>query len=178
LNFFLAFYTDWCILFSMSDTLPILPLPPRAYLKRLDSPAVASPYLIPDAAKELGTEAEVVAIPDQPFRTEWGVDLSCPVKVGQRVLVGKYSGVQRFRGEDVLIVRWDEILAVIVEPSVKPSAEDLKARGKIKYGRVDFPAAYMGGLPDDVAAAAGLPSAADLDAIADEHGIAKRTQKP
>ena len=113
----------------MSDTFPILPLPPRAYLRRLDAPTTPSPYLIPDAAKEMGTEAEVVAIPDQPFRTEWGVDLPCPVKVGQRVLVGKYSGAQRFRGEDVLIVRWDEILAVIVEPGAESKL--------VTYGHID-----------------------------------------
>jgi len=81
------------------DNLPLVPLPPRAYLRRVSAETTPSPYVIPDAAKEPGTEAVVVAIPDQPYVTEWGVTLVCPVNVGDRCLVGKYSGIQRFRGK-------------------------------------------------------------------------------
>jgi len=107
----------------MPGALPLVPLPPRAYLKRLTPETAASPYVVPDSAKEPGTEAEVVAIPAEDYLTEWGVRLPCPVAVGQRVLVGKYSGAHKFRGEDVLLVRWDEILAVIPEPTEQKEEE-------------------------------------------------------
>jgi len=118
-----------CKILRMSDSVEILsPLAPRALLRRLDSPATASsPYVVPDSAKERGTECEVVAIPDPPvYVTEWGIRLLCPVKVGDRVLVGKYAGDYRFRNEDVTLVRWDEILAVIAdEKNDKNEKEEL-----------------------------------------------------
>ena len=93
----------------------LLPLAPRVHLKRVDPESAPSPYIMPDAAKEKSVEAVVVAVPDYPF-IEYGVVIPCPVRPGQRVLVGKYAGDYKFRNEDVTIVRWDEILAIIAEP--------------------------------------------------------------
>ena len=152
----------------MPDSKPVasqpslLPLPPRALLRRLDAPVVASPYIVPDSSKEPGTEAEVVAIPTSPFRTEWGVDLPCPVAVGQRVMVGKYSGVQKFRGEDVLLVRWDEILAIIPDPGAE--VKETATYADIIKVTMDYHAVHPISLPSS-----NLPSSADLDAVADEH---------
>ena len=96
-----------------STSLPLIPLPPRVYLRRLEAAAAPSPYVIPDAAREKSVECEVVAIPAIPH-VDWGVTIPCPVNVGDKVLVGKYAGDYRFRNEDVTIVNWTEILAVIL----------------------------------------------------------------
>lgn len=104
----------------------LIPLPPRALLRRLEPATAASPYIVPDSSKEPSTEAEVVAIPSAPYLTEWGVTLPCPVKPGDRCLVGKYTGNVKFRGEDVLLCRWDEILAVI--PPDEPADPTLPKR--------------------------------------------------
>jgi len=96
------------------------PLGNRVMLRRLDesSSVSAAGFTIPDAAKERATRCEVVAIPSQPYMTEYGVVIACPVSPKDIVLIGKYSGNDhKLRGEDgktqeVLFVRWDEILAV------------------------------------------------------------------
>jgi chaperonin GroES len=68
----------------------------------------ASGIIIPDTAKEKPQKGTVVAIgtgkKDQPLT----------VKVGDTVLYGKYSGTDlKFEGKDYLIMREDDILAII-----------------------------------------------------------------
>lgn len=92
---------------------PLIPLPPKAYLRRCEPATTASVYVVPDTAREKPVEAEVIAIPTVPYINEFGSVIPCPVAPGQRVLVGKYAGDYKFRGEDITIVRWDEILAII-----------------------------------------------------------------
>jgi co-chaperonin GroES (HSP10) len=85
---------------------------------------------VPDSAKEKSVEAEVVAVPALPYINELGTVIPCPVAPGMRVLVGKYAGDYKFRNEDITVVRWDEILAIIQEDSKEaglPSADDLDA---------------------------------------------------
>lgn len=120
-----------CFDMEHQSTITLLhPLPGRVVLRRTEPAAAPSPYVIPDQAKEKPVEAVVVAIPRLPYY-EYGVLIPCPVNEGDLCLVGKYAGDHKFRGEDVTIVRWDEILAVISEPGEEkestslPSAADL-----------------------------------------------------
>ena len=66
--------------------------------------------IIPDTAQENPQMGEVVAVGP-------GKDGNLPtVKVGDRVLYGKYAGQElNYRGEDYLIVREDDILVVVEE---------------------------------------------------------------
>lgn len=98
------------------------PLPARVVLRRTEPAAAPSPYVVPDSAKEKPVEAIVIAIPRVPTY-EYGILIPCPVSVGDKVLVGKYAGDHKFRGEDVTIIRWDEILAVIAEPVEEKEAD-------------------------------------------------------
>jgi chaperonin GroES len=67
---------------------------------------------IPDTAKEKPTQGEVVAV--GPGRVEKGTRVPVDVKVGDRVLYGKYSGTNiTLDGEEVVIVKSSDILAKI-----------------------------------------------------------------
>jgi chaperonin GroES len=67
---------------------------------------------IPDTAKEKPQQGEVLAV--GPGRWEEGKRLPVEVKVGDKILYGKYSGNEvTINGEQVLIFRESDILAVI-----------------------------------------------------------------
>jgi chaperonin GroES len=67
---------------------------------------------IPDTAKEKPTQGEVVAV--GPGRVEKGTRIPMDVKVGDKVLYGKYSGTNiTLDGEEVVIVKSSDILAKI-----------------------------------------------------------------
>jgi chaperonin GroES len=67
---------------------------------------------IPDTAKEKPTQGEVVAV--GPGRVEKGQRVPVDVKVGDKVLYGKYSGTNiTLDGEEVVIVKSSDILAKI-----------------------------------------------------------------
>lgn len=68
---------------------------------------------IPDTAKEKPNEGTVKAVGDGKV-TDDGKTVPPTVKVGQKVLYGKYSGTEiKENGEDYLIVRESDILAII-----------------------------------------------------------------
>jgi chaperonin GroES len=92
----------------------IRPLADRVLVKRLDEAEEqkVGGIIIPDTAKEKPQEAEVVAI--GPGRLEDGNRVAPEVKEGDKVLIGKYSGTEvKVDGEDYLIMREDDILAVV-----------------------------------------------------------------
>ncbi|MBM3280371.1 MAG: co-chaperone GroES [Candidatus Handelsmanbacteria bacterium] len=92
----------------------IKPLADRVLVKRLDvaEEQKIGGIIIPDTAKEKPQEAEVVAV--GPGRLEDGKRVAPEVKKGDKVLIGKYSGTEvKLDGEDYLIMREDDILAVI-----------------------------------------------------------------
>jgi len=69
--------------------------------------------IIPDSAKERPQEAEVVAV-GRGKRLEDGTIVPLDVKVGDRILFGKYSGSEvKMDGQEYLIMREDEVLGVI-----------------------------------------------------------------
>lgn len=92
----------------------IRPLYDRLVVRRIESQeTTASGIIIPDSAKEKPQEAEVVAA-GRGKRLEDGTVVSLDVKVGNRILFGKYSGSDiTIDGEEFLILREDEVLGII-----------------------------------------------------------------
>ena len=92
----------------------IRPLADRVLVKRLDEEdeQMVGGIIIPDTAKEKPQEAEVVAV--GPGTLDEGKRVPLEVKAGDKVLIGKYSGTEvKIEGEEYLIIREDELLAVV-----------------------------------------------------------------
>jgi chaperonin GroES len=92
----------------------IRPLYDRVMVQRIDQKEQMHGGLhIPDSAKEKPQEAEVKAV-GKGKRQEDGTIAPLDVKVGDRILLGKYSGSEiRVDGEDYLIVREDDVLGIL-----------------------------------------------------------------
>lgn len=92
----------------------IRPLHDRIVAKRREQEEeVRGGIIIPDTAKEKPQEAEIIAVGPGKLDDKGGRN-PMDVKVGDRVLVGKYSGSElKVEGEDYIILREDEVLAVI-----------------------------------------------------------------
>ena len=90
------------------------PLHDRVVVRRIDEEGkTAGGIIIPDTAKEKPIEGEVVAVGSGKVNDDGSVT-KLAVKVGDRVLFGKYSGTEvKLDGEERLIVREDDILAVL-----------------------------------------------------------------
>ena len=92
----------------------IRPLHDRILAKRLAEDAKTSGGLfIPDTAKEKPLEARVIAVGSGKL-LENGKLQALSIKVGDQVLIGKYSGSEvKLDGEEYLIMKEDDVLAVI-----------------------------------------------------------------
>ena len=92
----------------------IRPLYDRIVVKRIEEQETTrSGIIIPDSAQEKPQEAEVMAI-GHGKRLEDGTLVALDVKVGDRILFGKYSGNEiRVDGEEYLIMREDDVLGVL-----------------------------------------------------------------
>jgi chaperonin GroES len=92
----------------------IRPLHDRLVVKRIEEQeTIRGGIIIPDSAKEKPQEGEVVAA-GKGKRTEDGTLIAMDVKVGDRVLFGKYSGSDiKLDGNEYLILREDEVLGVL-----------------------------------------------------------------
>lgn len=92
----------------------IRPLHDRVLVQRVETEEqVRGGIIIPDTAKEKPQEAKVVAVGPGKM-TDEGKRSPMDVKAGDRVLMGKYSGSElRIEDEDFVILREDEILAVV-----------------------------------------------------------------
>jgi chaperonin GroES len=92
----------------------IRPLHDRVLVKRMEQQEqVRGGIIIPDTAKEKPQEAEVIAVGPGKM-TDDGKRAAMDVQVGDRVLMGKYSGSEiKLEDNDYVILREDEILAVI-----------------------------------------------------------------
>jgi chaperonin GroES len=92
----------------------IRPLHDRVVVKRLEQEEqVRGGIIIPDTAKEKPQEAEVIAVGPGKVNDDGGRS-PMDVKKGDRILMGKYSGSEiKIDEDDVVILREDEILAVI-----------------------------------------------------------------
>jgi chaperonin GroES len=92
----------------------VRPLHDRLVVRRIEEKETAKGgIIIPDTAKEKPQEGEVLAAGNGKV-LENGTKIALDVKVGDKILFGKYSGTDiRIEGEDVLILREDEVLAVL-----------------------------------------------------------------
>ena len=92
----------------------VRPLHDRLLVRRIEEKeTVKGGIIIPDTAKEKPQEGEVLAVGKGKI-LENGTKLALDVKVGNKILFGKYSGTDiKIDGEEVLILREDEVLAVL-----------------------------------------------------------------
>jgi chaperonin GroES len=95
-------------------TMNIKPLHDRVIVKRIDEgEQIRGGIIIPDSAKEKPQEGEVLAAGLGKYRKD-GTRQALDVKAGDRVLFGKYSSSEiKIDGEELLIMREDEILGII-----------------------------------------------------------------
>ncbi|MBI4342068.1 MAG: co-chaperone GroES [Candidatus Omnitrophica bacterium] len=89
------------------------PLGDRVVIRSLEeTEQMRGGLYIPDTAKEKPQQGEIVAV--GPGRYEKGERVPMELKVGQKVLYGKYSGTEvRFDDEEYLIIKESDVLAVM-----------------------------------------------------------------
>jgi chaperonin GroES len=92
----------------------IRPLHDRVIVQRLEEEEkTKGGIIIPDTAKEKPQEGKVIAVGPGKI-LENGTKVSLDVKVGDKILFGKYSGTEiKIEGEEYLMMREDDILGVI-----------------------------------------------------------------
>ena len=90
------------------------PLHDRVIVKRLDQETkTASGIVIPEAAAEKPDQGEVLAV-GPGKRDDKGGLIALDVKVGDRVLFGKYAGqTVKVDGNELLVMREEDIMAVV-----------------------------------------------------------------
>jgi len=93
--------------------LKVHPLADRVAIRPLEeTEQMRGGLYIPDTAKEKPQQGEVVAV--GPGRVEKGEKIPLELKVGDRVLYGKYSGTEvKIDDEDILIIKESDVLAKI-----------------------------------------------------------------
>ncbi|MEJ6784921.1 co-chaperone GroES [Aminobacter sp. Piv2-1] len=90
------------------------PLHDRVLVRRIEADEkTAGGIIIPDTAKEKPQEGEVIAV-GPGARDESGKLIELDVKVGDRILFGKWSGTEiKLNGEDLLILKESDVMGVI-----------------------------------------------------------------
>ena len=90
------------------------PLADRVIVKRIDSETkTASGIVIPDSAAEKPDQGEILAV-GPGKKNDKGELVAMNVKVGERVLFGKYSGQSVIvDGEELLVMKEDDLFAVV-----------------------------------------------------------------
>jgi chaperonin GroES len=96
-----------------STAVTVSPLADRVVIKSLEeSEQMRGGLYIPDSAKEKPQQGEVIAV--GPGRFEKDKRVPMDIKVGDKVLYGKYSGTEvTLDGEQYLILRESDVLAVL-----------------------------------------------------------------
>ncbi len=92
----------------------IRPLHDRIIVKRMEEERkTASGIVIPDSATEKPDQGEVIAV-GPGKKDDSGKTIAMDVKVGDRVLFGKYAGQGvKIEGEEVLVMREEDVMGVI-----------------------------------------------------------------
>ena len=90
------------------------PLHDRIVVRRVEEDTkTAGGIIIPDTAKEKPIQGEIVAV-GPGARDETGKLIPLDVKVGDRVLFGKWSGTEvKINGEDLLIMKESDIMGIM-----------------------------------------------------------------
>jgi len=91
------------------------PLHDRVLVKRVESEEkTAAGIIIPDSAKEKPMEGEVIAVGKGAFNEDGDDRIKMDVKVGDRILFGKWSGTEvKIDGEDYLIMKESDVMGII-----------------------------------------------------------------
>ena len=99
------------------------PLGDRVLVKRVEEEEkTRGGIIIPDTAKEKPQEGEVIAV-GPGARDDSGKVQPLDVKVGDRILFGKWSGSEvKLDGEDLLIMKESDILGVLVPEKAAKAA--------------------------------------------------------
>ncbi len=92
----------------------IRPLHDRVVIKRMEEERTSpGGIVIPDSAAEKPIKGEVIAVGNGKI-TDSGELRALDLKVGDKVLFGKYSGTEvKVDGDELLVMREDDIMAVI-----------------------------------------------------------------
>ena len=90
------------------------PLHDRVLVRRIEADEkTAGGIIIPDSAQEKPSEGEVIAV-GEGARDDNGSRITPDVKVGDRVLFGKWSGTEvKINGEDLLIMKESDIMGIV-----------------------------------------------------------------
>ncbi len=99
---------------KVSKFMKIRPLHDRVIVHRLEEEEkTKGGIIIPDTAKEKPQEGKVIAVGPGKI-LENGTKIALDVKVGDKILFGKYSGSEiKIEGEEFLMMREEDILGVI-----------------------------------------------------------------
>jgi len=92
----------------------IRPLHDRVVVKRMEEERkTASGIVIPDAAAEKPDQGEIIAV-GTGKKDDQGKHIALDVKVGDRILFGKYSGqTVKVEGQELLVMREEDIMGVV-----------------------------------------------------------------
>jgi chaperonin GroES len=107
----------------MEECMQFRPLHDRVVVKRIDAEEkTAGGIIIPDTAKEKPQQREVTAV-GPGGRDETGKLIPIDVKVGDRVLFGKWSGTEvKIDGVEYLILKESDIMGVLDESAARRKA--------------------------------------------------------
>jgi len=116
----------WLQFYLQAHIMNIRPLYDRVVVKRIENQegTTSGGLFIPDSAKEKPQEGEVAAV-GKGKRLENGKLVDLDVRVGDRILFGKYSGNDiKLEGNEYMIMREDEILGILdTQPKAAKSAK-------------------------------------------------------
>ena len=92
----------------------IRPLHDRVIVKRIEEERkTASGIVIPDTAAEKPDQGEIIAV-GKGKKDEQGKVIPLDVKVGDKILFGKYSGTEvKVDGDELVVMREEDVMAVI-----------------------------------------------------------------
>ena len=99
----------------MSIADKIQPLADRVVIKRLDAEQkTTSGIIIPDSAKEKPQQGEVIAVGPGLWDEDGEKRIALDVKVGDKVLFGKWSASEvKIDGHELLVMKQDDIIAIV-----------------------------------------------------------------
>ncbi len=108
---------------QMEECMRFRPLHDRVVVKRVEAEEkTIGGIIIPDTAKEKPQQGEVIAV-GPGGRDETGKLIPIDLKVGDRVLFGKWSGTEvKLDGSEYLIMKESDVMGVLEEPPAKKKA--------------------------------------------------------
>jgi chaperonin GroES len=99
------------------------PLHDRVVVERIDAEAKSTGgIIIPDTAQEKPSQGEIIAV-GPGGRDEGGKLIPIDLKVGDRVLFGKWSGTEvKLDGEDLIIMKESDIMGILDQTAARKAA--------------------------------------------------------